>query len=82
MELLEVDALLDVKLILDQEHIERLLDEELELEEMVETHKVHMLDEFDELEYADIEDEDDEVDTVVEELLLIDEVDDEDIQLE
>lgn len=36
MELLEVDAHLDVKLILGQEHIERLLDDEPELEETVE----------------------------------------------
>lgn len=76
---LEVDALLEVKLILDQEHIERLLDEEPEPEEMVEIHWVVVLEEMVELEYVDTEDEDDEDDMLLDELLVIDEVDDDDI---
>ena len=82
MELLEVDAQLDVKHILGQEHIERLLEVELELDEMVEIQQVDVVEEIDELEYVDIEDEDDEVDMLVDEQLVIDEEYDDDILLE
>ena len=82
MELLEVDVRLEVRLILDQEHIERLLDDELEPEEMVEIQRVDVIEEIDELEYVDIEDEDDEDDMLVDELLVIDEEYDDDILLE
>lgn len=82
MELLEVDVRLDAKHILGQEHIEKPLEVEPELDEMVETQQVDVVDEIDELEYADIEDEDDEVDMLVDERLVIDEEYDDDILLE
>ena len=82
MELLEVDVQLEAKHILDQEHIERLLEVELELDEMDEIQRADVIEEMDELEYVDIEDEDDEVDMSVDEQLVIDEEYDDDILLE
>lgn len=81
MVLLEVDALLDVKLILGQEHIELQPEVELELEEMDEILQVAVLEVIDELEYVDMDDDDEVDDIKLDERLVIEEEDDEDMVL-
>lgn len=80
-ELLEADVLLDVKLILDQEHIELQPEVELELEEMDEILQVAVLEVIDELEYVDMDDDDEVDDIKLDEQLVIEEEDDEDMVL-
>lgn len=81
MELLEADARLDVRHILDLEHIELQLDDELELEVMVEIQNEAVIDEMGELEYVDTDDDEDEVDTRLDDVLVMDEEYDDDIEL-